>query len=174
MIAIDGNNSLKRVRQVGNHTIADQRVFEDSDYFISREYVNQFADEVKAQKSTRNSDGDVAEPATEQGTEQGGIVAEVAAELPSDGGDPTDGAEGAVVPCADNWKAAAADDAKRMWALFDETGVFAAACRHGFILWVADMVRSGELYVRFFFFISLVNFLSVSHVNFFYFTPNDK
>jgi hypothetical protein len=164
MIAIDGNNSLKRVRQVGNHTIADKRVFEDSDYFISQEYVNQFVDEVKAQKNTRNSDGDVAEPATEQGAEQGGIVTEAAAELPSDGGDPTDGAEGPV-PCADNWKAAAADDAKRMWALFDETGVFAAACRHGFILWVADMVRSGELYVRFF---------SISHVNLFHFTPNDK
>ena len=85
MIAIDGNNSLKRVRQVGNHTIADKRVFEDSDYFISQEYVNQFVDEVKAQKNTRNSDGDVAEPAMEQGAEQGGIITEAVAELPSDG-----------------------------------------------------------------------------------------
>ena len=96
MIAIDGNNSLKQVWQVGNHTIADHHVFNDSDYFISQEHVNQFADEVK--KNTRNSDRDVAESAMEQGTEQGGIVAEAAAELPGDGGDPTDGAEGSVVP----------------------------------------------------------------------------
>jgi Kyakuja-Dileera-Zisupton transposase len=35
----------------------------------------------------------------------------------------------------------------RMWGIFDETGIFLALCRHGFILVVADMVRSGELYV---------------------------
>ena len=32
-----------------------------------------------------------------------------------------------------------------MWGIFDETGVFACVCRHGFVLCVADMVRSGEL-----------------------------
>ncbi|KAJ7433959.1 hypothetical protein B0H11DRAFT_1758215 [Mycena galericulata] len=33
----------------------------------------------------------------------------------------------------------------KMWSIFDETGVFLALCRHGFVLLVADMVRSGEL-----------------------------
>ena len=33
----------------------------------------------------------------------------------------------------------------RMWGIFDETGVFLSLCRHGFVLLVADMVRSGEL-----------------------------
>jgi hypothetical protein len=33
----------------------------------------------------------------------------------------------------------------RMWGVFDETGIFLALCRHGFVLLVADMVRSGEL-----------------------------
>jgi Kyakuja-Dileera-Zisupton transposase len=37
----------------------------------------------------------------------------------------------------------------RMWGIFDETGIFLALCRHGFVLVVADMVRSGELYVMF-------------------------
>ena len=46
MFAMDGNNSLKRIRQVGSHSIADHHVFE-SDYFLSHEYVNEFADEVK-------------------------------------------------------------------------------------------------------------------------------
>lgn len=36
---------------------------------------------------------------------------------------------------------------ERMWGIFDETGIFLALCRHGFVLLVADMVRSGELYV---------------------------
>lgn len=33
----------------------------------------------------------------------------------------------------------------RMWAIFEETGIFLALCRHGFSLVIADMVRSGEL-----------------------------
>ena len=32
----------------------------------------------------------------------------------------------------------------RMWGIFDETGIFAAFCRHGFVLVISDMVRSGE------------------------------
>ena len=34
----------------------------------------------------------------------------------------------------------------RMWGVFDETGIFLALCRHGFVLLVADMVKSGELW----------------------------
>jgi len=33
----------------------------------------------------------------------------------------------------------------RTWGIFDETGIFLALCRHGFVLLVADMVKSGEL-----------------------------
>lgn len=33
----------------------------------------------------------------------------------------------------------------RTWGVFDETGIFLAICRHGFVLLVADMVKSGEL-----------------------------
>jgi len=39
------------------------------------------------------------------------------------------------------------DITKRMWGVFDETGIFLALCRHGFTLVIADMVRSGELSV---------------------------
>lgn len=34
-----------------------------------------------------------------------------------------------------------------MWGVFDETGIFASACPHGFVLWLVDMVQSGELCV---------------------------
>jgi hypothetical protein len=49
--------------------------------------------------------------------------------------------------CSKNWKAASSDEKKRMWSIFDETGIFVSTCHHGFILWYADMVQSGELYV---------------------------
>ncbi|KAJ7703823.1 hypothetical protein B0H16DRAFT_1668373 [Mycena metata] len=43
------------------------------------------------------------------------------------------------------WKNLADDSAKRMWGVYDETGIFLCLCRHGFVLLVEDMVRSGEL-----------------------------
>ncbi|TFY56323.1 hypothetical protein EVJ58_g7713 [Rhodofomes roseus] len=45
----------------------------------------------------------------------------------------------------ENWKAASAEANKKMWGIFDETGIFASACQHGFILWLFDMVWSGKL-----------------------------
>ncbi|KAJ7233544.1 hypothetical protein C8J57DRAFT_1577441 [Mycena rebaudengoi] len=41
------------------------------------------------------------------------------------------------------------DDGRRVtgkaWGLYEETGVFLSLCRHGFVLLITDMVRSGEL-----------------------------
>ncbi|KAJ7160606.1 hypothetical protein C8R43DRAFT_881321, partial [Mycena crocata] len=48
-------------------------------------------------------------------------------------------------PCADRWKNMVSDVTSKMWGIFDETGVFLALCRHGFVLVLADMIRSGEL-----------------------------
>ena len=111
---MDGNNSLKRV---AGTRVADSRILEDSDYFLSEDFVNCYADEVKAQFSENST---------------------------TEGGDPTDGVRGDHA-CAGRWKAAMAQHIRHMWALFHETGIFAAACRHGFVLWLVDMIRSGEL-----------------------------
>ncbi|KDR81011.1 hypothetical protein GALMADRAFT_241624 [Galerina marginata CBS 339.88] len=131
MLAMDGNNSLKRIRQVGSRETADVRVF-DSDYFLSHDFVNQYADEVKRKVSAKDK------PV---------VPEDVPAPPDSDDepapGDPTDGAQ--LEPCADNWKASQAEELSRMWSIYEETGNFVAACRHGLILWVIDMVRSGEL-----------------------------
>lgn len=54
-----------------------------------------------------------------------------------------------VTPCESRWQNMINEVAARMWGIFDETGVFLALCRHGFVLVIADMVRSGELYVFF-------------------------
>ena len=47
MIAIDGNNSLKRIAQIGDRDVADRREFADYDYYLPAEFVDQFKDEVK-------------------------------------------------------------------------------------------------------------------------------
>ncbi|KAJ7881806.1 hypothetical protein B0H14DRAFT_2565708 [Mycena olivaceomarginata] len=48
-------------------------------------------------------------------------------------------------PCADRWKNMINNVTSKMWGIFDETGIFLALCRHGFVLVIADMIRSGEL-----------------------------
>ncbi|KAJ7899640.1 hypothetical protein B0H13DRAFT_2234208 [Mycena leptocephala] len=47
--------------------------------------------------------------------------------------------------CQEWWKNMSEELTSRMWGIFDETGIFLCLCRHGFVLLVADMVRSGEL-----------------------------
>ena len=49
-------------------------------------------------------------------------------------------------PCADRWRNMKTELTAKMWGIFEETGLFLALCRHGFVLFLlADMVRSGEL-----------------------------
>ncbi|KAJ7358050.1 hypothetical protein DFH08DRAFT_911665 [Mycena albidolilacea] len=47
--------------------------------------------------------------------------------------------------CEERWKNLTEELTAKMWGIFDETGIFVALCRHGFVLLVADMVRSREL-----------------------------
>ena len=59
-------------------------------------------------------------------------------------GDPADGTHDPTT-CTDQWKSSAAEHEKRALDIYDMTGVFASACRHGFILKACEMVQSGEL-----------------------------
>ncbi len=140
---MDGNNSLKRIAKIGDREIADLREFTDRDYYLLMEYVDRFKDEVKRRpsKEAREEDDDDWSDVED---DDGGADDE---EPQGDEGDPTDfaGADDMLRQCTQNWKSAARDETKKMWGIFDETGVFAASCRHGFVLWVIDMVRSGEL-----------------------------
>ncbi|KAG1905546.1 uncharacterized protein F5891DRAFT_976459 [Suillus fuscotomentosus] len=47
-------------------------------------------------------------------------------------------------PCAGRWKNMRDEKMRKMWGVFDESGIFMSACRHGFSLLIADMVQSGE------------------------------
>ncbi|KAF8515032.1 hypothetical protein BU17DRAFT_93915 [Hysterangium stoloniferum] len=118
--AVDGNNSLKRFIK---KTAAEDTLAFESDYFLSRDFVNQFAGEVKVIRRRRKGDK----------------VQEVHEE-----GDPTDG-DPTIVVCTDRWKVANADKTNVLLTSFNETGIFIGACRHGIIWIISDMVKSGEL-----------------------------
>ncbi|KAE9387174.1 hypothetical protein BT96DRAFT_1081007 [Gymnopus androsaceus JB14] len=135
MFVADSNNSLKRMDGVGKREVSDTCMFGESDYYLSKEYVNTFADEVKARPPSKNAIDDGGE----EEDFEGDWVDEVH-------GDPTNGAPSTeLLECTKNWKAAAHDSLKKIWNAFRESGYFATACHHGFILWVVDMIRSGEL-----------------------------
>ncbi|KAF8517056.1 hypothetical protein BU17DRAFT_30209, partial [Hysterangium stoloniferum] len=65
-------------------------------------------------------------------------------EILTEGGQPTDGVDKSN-PCVERWKNLADDAVKKMWGIFDETGIFLAVCRHGTALLMCDMIKSGEL-----------------------------
>ncbi|KAF8181115.1 hypothetical protein K438DRAFT_1601881 [Mycena galopus ATCC 62051] len=48
-------------------------------------------------------------------------------------------------PCTERWKNMINDVTSKMWGIFDEMGIFLALCWPGFVLVIADMIRSGEL-----------------------------
>ncbi|EUC65967.1 hypothetical protein RSOL_504150 [Rhizoctonia solani AG-3 Rhs1AP] len=104
LLTCDGNDSLKRV---ANASIVDRRTL-DHGYFLSSDYVDQFANEVP-RKSTNDTGVNV------------------------------------LSSCEQRWKNARADDYDKKIVVFDETGVFAVSCRHGFVLLLEDMRQSGEL-----------------------------
>lgn len=52
-----------------------------------------------------------------------------------------------VNTCVERWRNAGPEARKKMFALFAVAGIFLAVCRHGHVLVICDMIRSGELYV---------------------------
>jgi hypothetical protein len=48
--------------------------------------------------------------------------------------------------CTDNWKAANSTTENTV-NIFEQTGIFLSACRHGMVQTIAEMQYSGELYV---------------------------
>lgn len=50
-----------------------------------------------------------------------------------------------VNTCVERWRNAGPEARKKMFALFAVAGIFLAVCRHGHVLVICDMIRSGEL-----------------------------
>ncbi|KAK7678110.1 hypothetical protein QCA50_018903 [Cerrena zonata] len=146
---LDGNNSLCHLKLFGNHQVADSRVMNDSSYYLSDNYVNQFASRHNTSLRKPPPVGVPLDEAPADDFNGNDNDEDVTSSPLDDENDPTDGrGEGNtnnLDTCAKNWKAAAANEKKQTWDIFDETGIFASACRHGLILWLIDMVQSGEL-----------------------------
>ncbi|KAI0373907.1 hypothetical protein BV20DRAFT_936995 [Pilatotrama ljubarskyi] len=121
LAAMDGNSSLKLVDETyrSGTTRLDGRTGR-TDLFIPVQEVDRFKDEVQnARKLALASGLDECPPAAE----------------------PMDSPS----LCAERWRNAGPEARKKMFALFSTTGIFSYLCRHGQVLAVCDMIRSGEL-----------------------------
>ncbi|KAJ7824184.1 hypothetical protein B0H14DRAFT_3088802 [Mycena olivaceomarginata] len=129
LVAMDGNNSLKRVlRRCKVHSDGDTGMGAEFVLGKSKEYTdnwdageNYYCDREKVNEWSEQR---IAE-----------MMPKEAIEVPSD--EPN--------PCADRWKNMVEDITAKMWGIFDETGIFLCLCRHGFVLMIVDMIKSGEL-----------------------------
>ncbi|KAJ7748091.1 hypothetical protein B0H16DRAFT_1663553 [Mycena metata] len=129
LATIDGNNSLKRfwrrekvVDADGNVAPGASKERLDSrvaagDYYLSREEVDKWSKE--------------------------GLEDLMRGFVPGSEEEENAGDEGAG--CSERWQNMKEDATARAYGMYDETGIFPALCRHGFVLVVVDMVKSGEL-----------------------------
>lgn len=53
--------------------------------------------------------------------------------------------DGELASCAERWRAAGPESRKKMFSLFAACGIFVAVCRHGHLLLLCDIIKSGEL-----------------------------
>ncbi|KAJ3736164.1 hypothetical protein DFJ43DRAFT_1129763 [Lentinula guzmanii] len=123
LAAMDGNDSLKRVerREASGDTSTPGRVKErydprvgGRDYFLDPKEVDEWDI-----KNWRNQEGwkEPAPQLSKTGAEKG---------------------------CEDRWENMKKSHTEADRGIFDETGIFVATCRHMFVLWALDMIKSGE------------------------------
>ncbi|KAJ7776444.1 hypothetical protein B0H16DRAFT_1659785 [Mycena metata] len=130
LATIDGNNSLKRFWRREREVEADgsmapgvSKELHDSrappgDYYLPREEVDKWAKEGLEDLMREFV------PAESEGESEG----------KDEGGG-----------CTERWQNMKEDATARAYGMYDETGIFPALCRHGFVLIIVDMVKSGEL-----------------------------
>lgn len=100
-------------------------------------------------KSSEFPDG----PSKDHGNSDDGDIAWLNINELSEGD--TDELQKCVNLCVERWKAAGPEARKKMFALFAVSGIFISVCRHGHVLVLCDMIRSGELYAKILCFISI-------------------
>ena len=123
MHAIDGCDSQKCDKTAGS---CDERNF-DSKFFLSRDFVSSFKDEVKSHAAARWVEKDTPSPVE---LEDGFLVSE----------DEQDDC------CGTNWKAATLKELPpASKEAFEQTDVFACLCRHGIVEFMIEFVQSAEM-----------------------------
>ncbi|KAJ6463583.1 hypothetical protein DFH09DRAFT_1254717 [Mycena vulgaris] len=149
LAAADGNNSLKSVAneyKSGKPRDDDRMTHHLNDRWLSPEDVDVFKDEVSnSQKPASSADPD-ATADTHPNVNAEDLDDDVAW-LNINELEATEAEELArcLNTCVDRWRAAGPDARKKMFALFAVAGIFLSVCRHGHVLVMCDMIRSGEL-----------------------------
>ncbi|TFK80109.1 hypothetical protein K466DRAFT_605604 [Polyporus arcularius HHB13444] len=133
LTTVDGNQSLKLVDSAfrAGTPLADFRQAR-TDFWIPPAEVDRFKDEV----------GQAKKIAAAQNTAEGDASADIVLEgLDAEGSSPQEAAS----ICVERWRNAGPEARKKMFALFAVSGIFVCLCRHGHILIMCNMIRSGEL-----------------------------
>jgi hypothetical protein len=165
LATMDGNNSMKLVDSTYRAgTVRTDSRTTQSPRWINLEEVNVFKDEVAKVRSIlsfcymivmvssiqSNSRTSRAGPSQsdQQSTTALGDLADLASEETAwlNVTEHNDFAK-CLDTCVNRWRNAGPEARKRMFALFAIAGIFLAVCRHGHVLVICDMIRSGELYV---------------------------
>ncbi|OSD00686.1 hypothetical protein PYCCODRAFT_1370572 [Trametes coccinea BRFM310] len=132
LATMDGNSSLKLVDEAfrSGEQRGDSRTSR-TDIIMPVNEVDIFEHEVqRSRQSSSPSTFSPAGPSPQSGTS-----------VHEDVGEP---AESKSI-CAERWRNAGPETHKKMFALFAATGIFVCICRHGQLLTMCDMIRSGEL-----------------------------
>lgn len=123
-VSIDGNNSLKRLGSTVRNAkeCLDSRTIL-SDHWISSEDVDRFKDEVRPRVSTFKmchtmcADFDQSnKPLTDVDI--------------GDDWEDVNPAAGPGLPCINRWRNAGPEEQKKMFLMFEESGIFIASCHH--------------------------------------------
>ena len=108
-----------------------------SDRWLSPQAVNRFANEVKRKSVSISS--------KESSSLKSDIGQDAQSNPDGDNDDWENDDDAAQAECIKRWRNAGPEQRKKMFALFDKSGIFIATCRHRFFLLGCDMIRSGEL-----------------------------
>ncbi|KAJ3554016.1 hypothetical protein NM688_g3321 [Phlebia brevispora] len=128
MSTMDSNNSLKQLLVHETNNVTDDCIFKESNYYLSYEYVNKFAHEIKSRKETKkeaknNMKGKVKGKAkmkvkanaTMNDDDEEEDLNNMELGAPEEG-DPTDSdiLDNLVKTCVKNWKSTAAEEKKKI------------------------------------------------------------
>lgn len=146
LFCIDGNNSLKLIdASMRRGNLRKDTRTNRTDYWLSTEYVDIYKDEVhsanhgKGQAVPTDDDDDEDWLDLDEEPGHSGQFKKTSQDIDNPVPD------AALTPCVKRWKNAGPEARKKMFAMFHIAGIFVALCRHGFVLLVCDMIRSGEL-----------------------------
>ncbi|KAJ7156363.1 hypothetical protein C8R46DRAFT_1226584 [Mycena filopes] len=154
LVTCDGNDSLKRVLRkepkdydeegnllpgVSKERFDPRAAAAGKDYFVPRDKVNMWSkDKVDAWQKEVKARRKKMEREEREARARDGLPPK-----PAPSG-PKEAAGCDTSACEERWKNLADDAGERMWAVYDETGLFICLCRHSFVLLAADMVVNCE------------------------------